>query len=45
MVQDSCPKVFSLLFSLPQKVTGTMALLGVGEEARDCLEWGSKPSV
>lgn len=31
MVQDSCPKVFSLLFTKPQMLARTMAPLGAGE--------------
>lgn len=35
------PKVFSLLSTLPQMLTRTMALWGQGEEGRDSPERGS----
>jgi len=41
VVQDSCPKVFSLLSTPPQTLTRTMALWGQGEEGRDSPERGS----
>lgn len=44
-VQDSCPKVFSLLSTLPQRLAKTVAPLGAMENKRknrDCPEWGNR---
>ena len=44
MVQDSCPKVFSFLFTQPQMLARTMAPLGAGDRSQKLPRMGELTS-